>query len=271
MKYNIIHDKKIVFFWLPKSGTLSLIRLMILLKFGDSVNPSELHNSNSKELFKIYLLCKEEERPGYYYGDFDVVFFGRNPFHRILSAYLDKYVNERSITPKINPGNLSYEELICRLKHTKMGRSALSHFIDFETFCPASADEGYDFYEKIGRPTFSYISQLMEYGFPEGALHHSLESMLEILKITRQGQLLDAAKILSASMVNKEHEQFLCTDIAQLPRDQVRELIRDRGLRSIDARSFYPKLVQDTFVEAYEKEFKFYEDIGMSYKSMSIE
>lgn len=265
MKYNIIHDKKMIVFWLPKSGTISLMRLMAFLKYGESIDPQQLRYARPSQVFRIFSLMKETDEPGQDYSTYKTVLFGRNPYCRILSGYIDKYVNRKSTTPTIGPENICYNDFIVLIRSTKMQPEAIAKVAEFSTFCPADQDDGHEFYQKIGAPHFSYVSLLRDFGFPEGALHHSLSSIQTILDLANQHYDFERASGLVLGKPRRRGEQINDIGIASWPSERLWTFIQEKGPRSISLGSFYTDDLLDKFEDAYSGEFAFYERLGLTF------
>jgi len=159
MKYNINHEHQVIIFWLPKSGVMSLVKWMIHLKLGSVVDGAALAREPIPSVYRIFRnTVLERERPQVDYSSFRKIFFGRNPFHRVVSCYLDKYVCRSSSTPKDNPESANYLQFLERLTATRLRREKMKGVVDFGHFCAATNDIGWDFYLDLGQPKFDFIS-----------------------------------------------------------------------------------------------------------------
>ena len=239
---------------------------MIFLKNPNKFLPTELKENNPNEIFKKFRSRREREREGYDYSNFKTFLIGRNPYSRILSGFIDKYVNQNSQTPEIGPQNISYYEfikLICDMKAREIG---ISNFVEFSSFCNADEDEGYHFYQKIGNPNFSFISLMKNSGYPEGALHHSVESINKIISFLPYHIEYERAIDLVPIKNNGQNNKILDYDIAYWPMEKLWKYILENGNKSIDIRSFYPQELKDLFVEAYANEFMFYRKLGIEFE-----
>jgi hypothetical protein len=239
---------------------------MIFLKNPIKFLPTELKENNPKEIFKKFRPRKEREREGFDYSNFKTFLIGRNPYSRILSGFIDKYVNQNSQTPEIGPQNISYYEFIKLIGDLKAREIGISNFVQFSCFCNADEDEGYDFYQKIGKPNFNFISLMDNLGFPEGALHHSVETIKKITSFLPFDMDYERAIDLVPVKNIEQNNKILDYDIAYWPMEKLWKYILENGNKSIDIRSFYPQELKDLFVEAYANELMFYRKQGIEFE-----
>ena len=84
------------------------------------------------------------------------VIFVRNPFHRIVSCFLDKYVDSMSVSTKDILECNTFYEFVKILNSTGLvkknaGKSRLY------SFCKLTQWRGWDFYCKLGKPKFDMV------------------------------------------------------------------------------------------------------------------
>lgn len=241
------------------------MRLMASLKYGDAIHSQQLRQANANQVFNIFSLMEEREELGENYGDYRSFLFGRSPYCRILSGYIDKYVNKISTTPKTGPGPISYADFIALLQNAILKKGSVESVAEYRTFCPANQDVGYEFYQKIGSPPFSQIFLLESYGFPEGALHHSPTSIRTLLLLAEQQDEFERARGLIPPQPPHHTEKIYDQEIAYLSGEKLWALIQERGPRSIDLKSFYPEAILDMFEQAYSGEFAFYKRHNLTF------
>lgn len=239
---------------------------MIFLKNPNKVLTTELKENNAKELFKKFRSRKEKERDGHDYSNFKIILIGRNPYFRILSGFIDKYVNQKSQTPEIGPQNISFYDFIKLLFGLKAKGIGISNYVDFSAFCNADEDEGFHFYQKLGNPKFKFISLLDHSGYPEGALHHSTESLRKLISFLPYDMEYERAIDLVPIETNMQNNKVLDYDIAYWPMKKLWQFMLDNGDKSIDIRSFYPQEVKNLFLQAYANEFMFYKKLGIEFE-----
>lgn len=267
MKYNINHQQKVIFFWAPKSGVVSLIKLMTYLKFGDRFPGSRLSTISNKLLFATYR--KEVFEPWdakVDYTTYKKVFFGRNPFHRIISCYIDKYVNPISSTPADVPNCSSYIDFLNMLCETGLRKEAMAGRVDFGHFCSVKDDLGWQIYCRAGSPDFDFISLLPDTGLPEGELIHdyrNIRILFELLGVKDKYQsvsgLYENRSFSYDTWLQHEPASLLINDeLTEMSREQLWEFLKTKNARTISYESFYPAETATLFRNIYHEEFAFY-------------
>ena len=89
MNYSIDHKNKVVYFWAAKVGVTNVIETIMHIKSGKIIQ-----NGGKDEITHDIFWSRHHEGDwrGANYSDFKKVFFGRNPYHRIVSSFFDKII-----------------------------------------------------------------------------------------------------------------------------------------------------------------------------------
>jgi hypothetical protein len=103
-------------------------------------------------------------------------------------------------------------------------------------------------------------------GFPEGALHHSVETIKKITSFLPFDMDYERAIDLVPVKNIEQNNKILDYDIAYWPMEKLWKYILENGNKSIDIRSFYPQELKDLFVEAYANELMFYRKQGIEFE-----
>ncbi len=269
MKYNINHKHKVVFFWAPKSGVMSLIRLMSYLKLSNNFTAGQLAAMSNKALYKMYKNdVFEPWNEKVDYKPFKKIFFGRNPYHRIISCYIDKYVNPNSKTPSHVPDCKSYLGFIQILNETGLSKEKMTNKVDFGHFCSVTNDIGWQLYTKLGNPDFDMFSLLPATGLPEGNLTHdfrNIKSLFEILGISTDyssvKELYENHTYSYDTWLQQDPHSLLKVEgLAELGKEELWEFMKSKKSRTISYASFYTHEITKLFHKIYHTEIKFYAD-----------
>ena len=269
MKYNINHQYKVIFFWVPKSGVMSLIKLMAYLKLERKGAFDELLQIPSPSLHRLYReSIFESWNDQVDYTSFKIFFYGRNPYHRIISAYIDKYVNPLSITPKAISDCETYAEFMDMLSVTDLKKEQMVRRVNFSHFCSVTDDVGWEIYDRLGQPVFDYISLLPSTGLPEARLTHYTGNIKYLLTLLNLQDKYRSLKNLYDGYLwsddNLERDKsWIEIDGAYITKEELWKLISsDEQQRNISYASFYPPALEEKFRLLYEDELNFYSKIG---------
>ena len=114
------------------------------------------------------------------YSNYKIIFFGRNPYHRILSLFLDKYACSKSPTPKPIPPAETYHQFIKHLWQVGVNDPRHIEGICSKEFCFIK-DETFHLYTKCRNNPISEILLLPPTAVPEGRLVHDFRDIKRIL------------------------------------------------------------------------------------------
>ena len=149
MQFIIIHDKRLIIFWSPKCGCSTLKTILaIYFNIHDPIKYSHIHLN--KELDK--LIDKNEDNLKY--KNYDLVFLIRNPYDRLASGFMNKYVSFRKIAKKPHyksPDNCKSFYDFC---HILLNNPKAINKHHFE---PQTTGKGWDFYSFLGKPKIKYV------------------------------------------------------------------------------------------------------------------
>ena len=141
MKYIIIEPKKIILFWSPKSGSTSIIAM--LLKYYNIT----VANSYQTHFWKYYesdISCRFQSNKNY--DDYNIIVVVRNPYHRIVSGFIGKFCRKNAPNKMID-GCVNFEDFV-NIFHNNPD---IVLNIDREHFSFQTDGEGYDFLNKLSK------------------------------------------------------------------------------------------------------------------------
>ena len=148
MQFIIIHDKKLIIFWSPKCGCSTLKTILaIYFNIHNPIKYSHIHLNEELD----ELIDKNEDNLKY--KNYDLVFLIRNPYDRLASGFMNKYVN---ITKYKRPHYTSPDN--CKSFHD-FCHILLNNpkAIDKHHFEPQTSGKGWHFYNFLGKPKIKYV------------------------------------------------------------------------------------------------------------------
>lgn len=265
-----VHDiphKKVLFFWLPKCGSTSILELIVKMHFNKIISSS--FTENQDELIHLAYSTDYESPTSKVrnYSNYKIIFFGRNPYHRILSLFLDKYACFKSPTPKPVPPAENYHQFVKHLWQIGVNNSEHIEGICSKEFCFIK-DENFLLYTKYRNNPISEIIMLPPTAVPEGRLVHDFRDIKRILNIT-QTQWAYSGRLQNLFEKNIYSPSKFKWDVSMTKPGA--DIIHKKDLmtfrdRTIDYNSFYPPEVKKMFDETYGEEFDFYEEMGYSFE-----
>mgnify|MGYP003342388813 CR=1 FL=1 len=261
MQYSIDHSNEIIYFWGAKCGVTSAIETIMHIKTGlvtAGGDDAKTHNLFWKQ-------HREAKKPNVDYSCYKKVFFGRNPYHRIISSFLDKVVCAHSPNMSKTPSVKNFYEFIKLIFDLKMDEQRMNAFMDSGQFIQIKARPGWDFFKRLGSPSFDLICILPPTALPEGKLIHDFNSLKKIYQITNKNELIEDAKLISL------HHPFYFKNYKSTKLNfycPFLQHIKDipRAPRSIEYKDFYNDQIIEMFNDVYSPEFEFYSELGLDFK-----
>ena len=159
MYFLVDHDKKVVFGWTPKCGCTHIKKIFYYL----------INEPNRK----IHTALDFTRLNSFEYSDYQFIIIIRNPYHRIVSGFLDKYSLHGEFRKKWNPNKmLTFRNFVDELESTRF------KYIDSHHFLPQTAEEWnknilnckYKFFD-LGNIDYQYIENLYSTKIPEELIH----------------------------------------------------------------------------------------------------
>jgi len=143
MQFIILDNKKLIIFWSPKCGCSTL--KTILANFFNIDYTKDKHIHCNKELKNK--INKMDINKIDVYKNYDIVILIRNPYERLVSGFLDKYVRKEI-------KNLS--NCTCFADFSKILANNPKK-IDRHHFEKQTTGDGWIFYNELERPKIKYI------------------------------------------------------------------------------------------------------------------
>lgn len=261
MKYHIDHNNKSIYFWSAKIGVTSAIECIIHLQSGDLVF-NEGKDEQTHNIF--WSKYKSKSKNGVDYSSFKKVFFGRNPYHRIVSSFFDKVICPYSPGMKNMPKVNNFHEFIRLIYDCGMNEEKLCNFLDYHQFCDLCELDGWDFYCKLNKPKFDLILFTPETGLPENKIIQDYESIKSLYKIlNKENEFKNFNFRIKDNPYKFSNEPDLykknINDIIKYTWKNTEAKIRYRYM------DFYNDEIIKMFNEIYKNEFDFYKTLGFDY------
>ena len=137
MHFWVINEHKTIIFFSSKCGSTTIYTYMKLY-----------YNDKSKKIYKNPLILSKrdniEDLKNYkMYKGYNLIIIGRNPYHKLVSGFLDKYVGEIYE----NPDNCNnFEDFVNLLTKSK---NIVPKNINQSHFKPQTNGRGFDLFNKI--------------------------------------------------------------------------------------------------------------------------
>lgn len=144
MRFIIIDDKKLIIFWSPKCGCSTLKTILAIYYDIDNKNKYKSIHKNKELSAKIN---KKDKNKIDIYKNYDIVMLIRNPYERLISGFLNKYVNGKIKNP---PNCICFYDF-CQILQ-KNPRQIDRHHFEKQT-----TGQGWKFYNELQRPKIKYV------------------------------------------------------------------------------------------------------------------
>jgi len=272
MNYTIDHSNQAIYFWSAKIGVTSALETIMHIKTGDIIQNGNQDEKTHEIFWKHHV---EYSRKKQDYTNFKKIFFGRNPYHRIVSSFFDKVVCPISPGMDMMPQVNNYHDFVSLLHSCGMDKDKLSKHVDYNQFCDLCNFRGWDFYCELGKPQFDVMCITPETGVTEAKIILNHMHIKKIYTVLNKQHLFEQSKILHADHDEAPHNwykkhPYMFADIEDLHLksiDYLREYFWEhmntpRTLRYMD---FYNQHMLKMFNETYQDEFKFYNNLNKYY------
>ena len=143
MQFIILEKKKIIIFWSPKCGCSSL--KVILCNYLNIDFSKNKHVHKNKTLKKMIDKLPKNIN---YYKDYDILWLIRNPYERLVSGFLNKYINTQYKIPK----NCNNFKDFCKILYNNSKKINKHHFENQTVH-----NNAWNFLNKLDKSKIKYI------------------------------------------------------------------------------------------------------------------
>ena len=256
MQSIILYDREAIIFWSTKIAATTLAEIILSLQ-----EPAYISNSNKeKDIWPKF--SKEIWRPRYRrkagedYSRYKKLLFCRNPYHRLISNYLDKYVCSSSPTPEKVPDVANFEQFVDCLYATQLKEENMPT-IDHYEFCLQTSGDGWDLLQENSENLFVFTTPPT--GLPEARVPMAKESIhLTYYLLGWTPPHVPEWKYSTKAWPKVVNSAYTFS-VAQLD-------ALHKNPRSITYTSFYPEHVRKKVYKLYEKDFLYFGSLGYRFK-----
>ena len=220
MQYYILDEKKLIIFWSPKCGCSTMKHILATYLKLDSYKISTNTHWNAMDIHKNKdLLSKSNKRDIKkidIYKTYDIVMLVRNPYERLVSGFLNKYVPEHG--EKILNCDSFHD--FCHLisKDRKILSKDILHHIDNQT-----SGLGWEFYNELQKPSVKYaldtsnvndIAKILGMNIQDKHFNYNKKKYVKDIKTNQNLGSLKYDKLKNISSIN--YSNFYNHDIEKL-------------------------------------------------------
>tara|TARA_B100000963_G_scaffold358555_1_gene383463 strand:- start:6359 stop:7060 length:702 start_codon:yes stop_codon:yes gene_type:complete len=231
MRYLVIDNAQLIIFWSAKCGCTTLQTILSIYFNIDPQKYGCVHKN--KDLTKKF--NRKNDNKINIYKKYDIVMLVRNPYERIVSGFLNKYVNHSHYK---NPPNCKCFYDFCKILLEN------PEVIDERHFRDQTSDIGWDFYKELQRPNVKYILDT--------------------------SQVNDLAKILGLNLpeIKKNYTQNVIKNDEDIEKTNCSYLDYEslKNLNTINYSNFYNDDLKKIVYNIYKNDFTFLNDeLKMNY------
>ena len=268
MNCHELTQQKILVFWGQKCGATCIKEVLMHIESDGTFFDNGGSDHITHQIYhKFY-----EKQPNYecleFYKDYEIIFFGRNPYHRIISLYLDKYVATNSPSPKIKQNTNTFEEFINHMYDLGFS-SERSEAEIFDGFYPITGGAVHWFFEQLSTQRIGINHFILpNFWLPDGKLVHDIKNLQKLYNLANKQYLFDQIsnrltegwthKINCLNSDIKAFNNFNFTNptlLGQLPIVELRNILKTI---KVDAMNFFTPNLISKFKSLYRMEFLFY-------------
>lgn len=227
MHFVVLHDAKIIIFWSAKCGATSL--KFILLKYlGDTQTVGHTHQKFNK--YNLQNKQPDLDRV----KNYKLVVLLRNPYDRLVSGFINKYVNGEYQTPK-NIGN--FADFVNTMSNNKQIMNNV-HFV------PQTSGPGWELLKKLGNPPIDLLLET-----------HQVNEIAKLLGLEMESVHRNKTKKTNLPL----------TDVSQLFNLNLDDLRKINRTQSYNTSQFFNKKLQADADKIYHNDLEFFAGIGKKF------
>ncbi len=279
MKCHELTQQQVLVFWGQKCGATCLKEIIMHLDSSGSFFDNGGNDDVTHQIYEVFYKNQPNYKDVDYYKNHKIVFFGRNPYHRIVSLYLDKYVAIDSPTPEINRNTNTFREFIEHIYNVGFF-SENSQIEIFDGFFPITTGESFLFFEELLiKQTHAVFYLLPDFWLPDGKLIHDPANLRSLYDMAGEKILFEE---IADRLTEAWNYKSCCLKLATNCSDRfdfdcskkrmcdytVAELRNVLKITKFDAMSFFTKELVDMFNVLYQTELAFYDRNKMSFCSL---
>ena len=231
----------------------------------DLSNPGQDHVTH-QTYWKEFKTNTDELLDSSLYEDYKKILFFRNPFHRIVSCFFDKFVNQDSPGALYGETPKCFDDFVDLLAATEMKVERMAGVVDVHHFAPITTGPVWDFYCKLGQPNFDICVETPPTAMPEGKICHDPQKIRKIYDVLDCAhEYREVKHLFERHPYSYDIWKFFENKIAfsdkpfgETKVDQLQSLIDTNSQRTVPYRNFYSQKTAETFKSLYLSEFEFF-------------
>ena len=261
MNCHKITASNLIVLWGQKCGATHLKEILMHIESGSYYN-NRGNDHVTHSIYHRYYKSPLEDNLDQYTND-EVLLFGRNPYYRILSLYVDKYVMTNSPTPDIGDCIQTFNEFIRGLANTGFD-SKESHRSIFSGFFPLTKSQYFNFYS-----SHCHIKPILldENIIPDAKLTHNVDAIKLLYDLSgRSDKYSEVQRLFEKQWSEKQNKKTekcdLYTNLEHAPLNELREILKTHRL---NCESFFSPTLKEQFELLYQEEFILYSKWGIKF------
>ena len=275
MNFYIDHKHKLVFYWPTKCGVTAVIELIMLIGKGELVTNKD-DDKTHEYYYASFKKWHLQKLNNISFDEYKIVLVTRNPYHRIVSCFLDKFVCPDSPTLNKVCSTRTYGSFLNSLKYTKFDRSLKKADPDFyHHFAPAAKpsptfNKLMAHLSKRGKPDF--LLHTPSTALPEGKIPFNFDQQAAVLEDIGRPDLLDSLRKLDSHVYGLGYWQLYSPKLnfeqGKFFRMPIKDLVKyttPEKNRTIPYSGFYSWYLKKLLSNIYQSEFNFYKSLGLRY------
>lgn len=270
MDYHILKKHKVIFFWTPKCGVTSLIEMIMHLEDGKDHSNTGRDDKTHKDYWGNFRKWQwDGSLENEDFSQYKKIFCVRNTYHRVVSCFLDKYVDDNSPGTKDTPKCNNFYEFVKILESTNLEKEKMKGVVDYEHFCQLTENIGWEFYCKINQPEFDLIFDTPTTGLPEGKIVHDHADIKKIYKLLNlQNEYHKISHLYKQNYYSfdmwkffKPKINFSKENFAKVSIDELKDYHGFIGKeRTIPYKNFYTNKLAQIITKLYTDELSFFKE-----------
>jgi len=261
MKCHKLTQSNVLVFWGQKCGATQLKEILMHIESGSFYNnlgKDHITHNIYEQYYKSI-----PTRDFKHCINFNSILFGRNPYYRIPSLYIDKYVMVNSPTPDKGENTQTFKEFILQL--IKIGfNNKESKLRIFSGFFPITKSPYYELFDYCSK-----IIILEENLLPDAKLTHNPESIKFLYDISNNNDAFSEIRCIVEQQWNqkqqRQHEKANCKIHTNIENASLPELRRILENQSVTCENFFSPTLKEQFNLLYRDEFDLYSKRGISF------